>query len=253
MLKGRKVLLTRAADQQKELAEKIQYKGGIPIGLPMIELKMRQALNELHMAFNQFEKYDWLIFTSVNSVKFFFKAAEDFGLKLYFYPNLKIATVGEKTKLVLEQLGYRTNFVPIEFTAAVLAANMDENIAGKNILLPRSAKAADDYLKVFDERSALVDAIPLYDNFELMHPKDHFLQTMGNGLDYLTFMSGSAVRAFVKNMQAYDYRLKNESVVCIGPSTAKVATTLGLKVDLIARPYTIEGMIEGMNKIKAYV
>ena len=63
----------------------------------------------------------------------------------------------------------------------------------------------------------------------------------GDSPDYLT--SSSTVRNLVKMLNAPDLQalLKNVVVACIGPVTAGTARELGLKVDVVAEEYTIEG------------
>lgn len=252
-LKDRRVLVTRPRRQAKELHEAIEKEGGEAFLLPMIELKAMKDLSALHAAFNQLETYDWLVFTSPNAVKFFFEAAENFGVKFYFYPDLKIATVGEKTKLTLEQLGYRTNFVPIQYTAEVLAENMDPEIEGKKVLIPRSAKASDEYLKVFEKRGAWVEAIAIYDNHPLEYSAKIMREFMACDFHYLTFASPSAVVAFDANLKQAALHLHEEKLVCIGPTTAKAAEDLGYSVAAVANPHTIEGIVESIIKLNRHV
>lgn len=252
-LKGCKVLVSRPKQQAKELLEAIENEGGEALLLPMIELKPVRDQSLLYRAFDQLEIYDWLVFTSPNAVKFFFEAAENFGVKFYFYPDLKIATVGEKTKHSLEQLGYRTNFVPIQYTAEVLAENMDPEIEGKKVLIPRSAKASDEYLKVFEKRGALVETIAIYDNQPLEYPAKTMREFMACDFDYLTFTSPSAIQAFDANLKQAALRLHEEQVVCIGPTTAKAAENLGYSVAAVADPHTVEGIVESIIKLNRHV
>lgn len=59
--------------------------------------------------------------------------------------------------------------------------------------------------------------------------------------DYMTFASGSAVRAFAEMAGAKDGHPK---IVCIGPVTAEAAAGAGLKVAAVAEDYTIEGLTQ---------
>jgi uroporphyrinogen III methyltransferase/synthase len=47
--------------------------GGEAIEFPYISIKKESNLNSLHNAFGHLSEYDWLIFTSVNSVDIFFE------------------------------------------------------------------------------------------------------------------------------------------------------------------------------------
>jgi len=249
-MKGKKVLITRPEKSAKEFKENLEKLGAIVKVSPMIELKIVEDLTFLHQLFEQLDEIDWIVFTSPNAVSFFFKAADDYGVKFYFYPELKIATVGDKTKLTLEHLGYRTNFVPIKYTAEVLAENMDEDIQGKKVVIPRSALASDEYLEVFRKRGAEPLPITLYENEEVKYNENDFLELMQHNFDYLTFASGSAFSAFHNHLLKMSVELSTEKIICIGPSTEKRVRELGYVPAAVAEEYTANGMIEVIKKLE---
>jgi uroporphyrinogen III methyltransferase/synthase len=47
--------------------------------------------------------------------------------------------------------------------------------------------------------------------------------------------------------------LNQATIACIGPITARTATKLGLRVDTIANPYTIDGLIDSLIKQPVYL
>ena len=245
----KKVLINRSSEQSKEYKELLEREGFQPISCPMIETVLTQNLSPIHNILDRLEEIDWVVFTSENAVRYFFQVAEDYGVKFYFYPNLKIATVGEKTKLSLEQLGYRTNFVPIQYTAEVLAENMDD-VRGKNILIPRSALASNEYLEVFQKRAANPIPIELYNTQTVLYSKEELEQTIPEQVDYLTFTSPSTIKAFDANRKNMSIKLEKTQVVCIGPSTAKAAQQLGYTPAAVAQPHTIEGVVAAIKKLE---
>lgn len=249
-MKGKKVLVTRAIRDNKKFREDLEKKGAEVVELPMIRFDPIEDLTTIHSYLNQLNTIDWIVFTSPQTVGHFFKIAEEHGVKFYFYPDLKIATVGEKTKLKLELLGYRTNFVPIKYTAEVLAENMDENISGKNILIPRSNIASDEYLNVFKARGATPLPVTIYKNQAVHYTETEIFSALDQQIDYLTFTSGSTYEAFHSNLIAHGIKLKDEKIICIGPSTAKVVEKLGGKVAGIAENHTSEGILEIIEKLE---
>ncbi len=244
-LKGKKVLLTRPVEGSEEFKRKLDFKGAEVISSPMIRLELKEDQSLLNKAFDQLEEYDWVIFNSPAAVRFFFQRVEDLKLKMYFYPDLKFATVGEKTKMTLEQLGYRTNFVPIEYTAEVLAENIYD-VEGRKVLIPASELTSGNYVEVFEKRGARPELITFYENKEIILEEEEKEALRSIDIDYITFTSGSTVKGFFNNFGNPKAVFKNAQVVSIGPSTAKVADELGIQIDIIANPYTIEGMIEAM-------
>lgn len=252
-LNGRSVVITRAEHQSKNLVDRVENHGGTPIVIPMIELIKVDDKTEINQAFSRLDEIDWLVFTSENAVDYFFQYAEESGVKFYFYPNLKIATVGEKTKLKLEQLGYRTNFVPIKYTAEVLAENMDEDIAGKQVLIPRSDLASNDYIQVFEKRGAQVFPLTVYRNQSIEYNADSLTSKLEGNVDCITFTSGSTVKAFANGLKKISIDLTKTKVYCIGPSTAKVAEESGFTVSGVAEPHTEEALFELILKDNSYV
>jgi len=240
--------LTRPLDGIEEFQRKLEFQGAEVVAKPLIQLCLKADQAEINEALKKLETYEWLVLNSPAAVKFFFQRVQEQGLKMYFYPNLKIATVGEKTKMKLEQLGYRTNFVPIQFTAEVLAANLPE-VEGKNILIPASNLSKQDYVLAFEERGAKAHQIVLYENLRRELNEEEKAEILNEGIDYLTFTSGSAVKVFEDYFGNPEKQFSKAKVVCIGPSSAKVAEKLNWTVDAIAEPHTVEGMIDSMKKI----
>lgn len=252
LLKGKRVWISRPELSAKAMAKLFENQGAEAINIPLIQLHLKEDLSELHAALDQLESFEWIVFTSENAVRFFFEAAVNFGIKFYFYPNLKIATVGEKTKIALEQLGYRTNFVPIEYTAEVLAANMDEEIAGKRVLIPRSAIALDDYLDLFERRGAKAEAISIYENEPIFYSSEELKETLSTA-DYLTFTSASAVSSLAEQIDVQQTDFSKVRIVCIGPSAAERAKEVGLEVAAVATPHTAEGILSAIEKLEENV
>lgn len=248
-LQKKKVLITRAEHQSEDFRKLIERANGTPVLFPTIEIKPIADQTLIKQTFDNLESIDWIVFTSENAVKYFFHYAEQYAIKFYFYPNLKIATVGEKTKLILEQLGFRTNFVPIQYTAQVLAENMDAEIEGKRILIPRSSKASQEYLEVFEKRGAIPMPLTIYEN----SLKENDIQQTKAAIaevDYVTFTSGSTVKGFQSALTKANIERPKAKYISIGPSTTKVAHLLGIQIDLTAETYTIEGILDAIKTLE---
>ena len=73
-------------------------------------------------------------------------------------------------------------------------------------------------------------------------------------LDIITFTSSSTVRNFVQWVSSWsscatDYTFMHDpqlKIACIGPITAQTARELGLDVDIEAREFTIDGLVEAI-------
>src|SRR5690606_17773704 len=73
---GMRILVTRARAQASDFAEMIEALGGEPCEFPVIEVRKPQEsqhLQHIEACLKQAEGYDWLAFTSVNGVEYFFQ------------------------------------------------------------------------------------------------------------------------------------------------------------------------------------
>jgi len=60
----------------------------------------------------------------------------------------------------------------------------------------------------------------------------------------VTFLSSSTVHHFASLLDGR--RLDGVVVACIGPITAATAEGLGFRVDIVAREYTADGLVEAI-------
>tara|TARA_B100000809_G_scaffold182003_1_gene179748 strand:- start:1379 stop:2098 length:720 start_codon:yes stop_codon:yes gene_type:complete len=236
LLNQKTVLITRSADQTAEFIIQLQNLGAQTISLPLIK---NSPINEqeLKKIFNS-EKYDWLIFSSTNAVKFFFDCINLNSI------NSKIAVVGEKTKKAIENLGLIVDFIPTQFTAKMLAKELPISL-NDSILIPRSNLAKNDIVTVLESRNCNVKTFSIYKNSSIHYSKNERDSIFNQKIDYITFTSGSTVKSFVE----LGFRPNNEKIICIGPETAKIAEENSLVVSAIANPHTIEGMIEAIKSL----
>jgi uroporphyrinogen-III synthase len=70
-LAGKRILVTRAAEQAGELAERIRGMGGIPVLFPTIRLVPPDDPGPLDGALSRLASFDWIVFASANAAKFF--------------------------------------------------------------------------------------------------------------------------------------------------------------------------------------
>src|SRR5207302_305897 len=119
-LEGRRIVVTRAPAQTKDLRERLEELGAEVILLPLVRFLEPENTADLDRAIRSLEQFDWLIFTSANAVTFFLGRCRTLGYR----PTVKakkIAAVGSATRLALEKEGFEVSFVPAEFSGAGLA------------------------------------------------------------------------------------------------------------------------------------
>ena len=142
-LEGKRIVVTRASAQSKQLRQRLEELGAEVIMLPLVRFLEPENTHELDRAIRSLEGFDWLIFTSANAVTFFLGRCRTLGYR----PTVKakkIAAVGSATRLALEKEGFEVSFVPAEFSGAGLAGELGGAVAGMRVLLPRSDRAGEE-------------------------------------------------------------------------------------------------------------
>jgi uroporphyrinogen III methyltransferase/synthase len=252
---GKRVLVTRALSQSRVLSEKIQELGGEPLEFPVIRIVRPKRQDLLDEALLQLKRYDWVIFTSANGVKFFFERLKELKLDIRTMHKARIAAIGPKTAETLEEKGLIVEALPDEYKAEALVEHLRPLVkAGEEVLLPRAniaRKVLADELVKMGLRVTEVDA---YDTEIGAEDVSEVLRLLEDGaLHVITFTSSSTVRNFVEAVRTVredvEALLEKTKVVCIGPITAGTARELGVRVDAVADTYTIDGLVEAIRRL----
>lgn len=270
-LAGKRVLVTRTREQASALSERLRTLGAVPIEFPTIHIvpptdwaELDAALGRLYAAADA--GYDWLVLTSANGVHICMQRLRTLGYDPAALRNVRIATIGPATAAALAEYGVRADLVPDEYIAeGVISALLRDaqehgvSLEGQRILLARAAEARKILPLELREAGALVDEVPAYYTQTVARDDERgreILRQLQQGeLDILTFTSSSTVRNFVSWLQSCApdapeslLKLVRQQVLLasIGPITSQTARELGLKVDIEASEFTIEGLVDAI-------
>lgn len=260
VLAGKRVVVTRARAQAAALCDRLAGLGACPIVLPTIEIAPLDDYDALDRAIRDLSQYQWVVFTSVNGVEFFWQRLALAGEGRL--PRLQIAAIGPATARALEERGVRPALVPDEYVAEALAAAIGD-AAGQRVLLPRAELAREALADELGRRGAIVHEVPAYQTLPAALDL-RGLAELRRGVDAVTFTSSSTVRNFVALVSGQDSyvdaaairRLGPDGVpmpslgaaiiACIGPVTAQTAREAGLPVDAVAATYTMDGLVTAL-------
>ncbi len=245
---GKTIVITRARAQASKFKTMLEELGASCFEFPTIEIEPPPSWEFLDRAISELHKYDWIIFTSVNGVKFFFERLWLFGLDGRSLWRKKIAAIGSETARALENVGIRADFVPASYKAEGLLEGLEEDIVkDKYILIPRALEARDILPGTLRKRGAHVEVVPTYKTTIPTEDKSRLLfeKLKRKEIDCITFTSSSTVHNFFALM-GDSFFLKNYlrdvAIACIGPITAKTAREYDLDVKVVPSSYTIEGL-----------
>ena len=244
---GRRIIVTRARAQASDFAECLESYGAEVIQFPTIETKPILNNAALDRATDQLAMYNWVIFTSVNAVEYFYCQLRENGKDARSLGNAHICAVGQKTVAALDQIGILADYVPSQYRGVVLAAEL-EGVAGQKILLPRASIAADDLPNGLRDRGAIVDTIPIYETVKAGAEGREALEAdLHNGrIDMVTFTSSSTVTNFLEMFGSPPSTalLDQVHIAVIGPSTEATVKAHGFTADIVAQQASVESLAE---------
>ena len=254
-LAGRRVLVTRPEAQSGVLLEQLRVLGAEPIVCPTIRIEGPADWGPVDEAIVRLGSYDWVIFTSVNGVRYFCErlSAGQGGLAALRRPGLRLAAIGPATAHALELLGLQVAFMPGRYVAEAILDEIGP-VEGMRILLPRADIARKALAEGLRAQGALVDEVTAYRTVPEAQPQagnDAALPAgLARGVDIATFTSPSTVHGFLDLLEAAGRPaaevLAGAKIACIGPITARAAEEAGLRVDIVAAEHTVEGLLNAI-------
>jgi uroporphyrinogen III methyltransferase / synthase len=253
---GHRVLVTREHGTGFEPLEEL---GAEIIDFPTIEIVPPESYDELDHAIERLSSYDWLIFTSANGIRYFFKRFFDLKRDIRDMKGIKLCAIGRKTAAEMERYGIRVDLVPEEFRAEGLIESFlkvsdrgrqGEGLKGMRFLLPRAEVARDLFPKKVVELGGEID-IPVA--YRAVKPEvygkrlQRFLRE--GRITIATFTSAATFNNFVEIMGTDALSLLEDIMIAvIGPVTARAVEKAGLKVDIMPKESTIEAMVTAIQE-----
>ncbi len=246
-LTGKRILITRPREQYAEFAEKLLLLGAIPVSFPVIAIQPIAAQEKLKQALYNLQDYHWVIFTSVNGVGAVWKTMQAIGLP-GFPGGVQVAAIGPATVAALSSINISVNFVPGEYVAEAILPGLGD-LEGKQVLLLRADIARPDLADAIRLAGGAAHEIAVYHTVRSDPTLDEWTE-LEKGVDFLTFTSASTVKNFLEIIAQRNFDLVKllayTKVSCIGPVTAQAARENGLRVDIEADVYTIDGLIAAL-------
>jgi len=234
VLAGRRVVVTRAAEQADALAELLRSRGAVPVVVPLVRMEpVETGVAELADVVPS--DHDWLVVTSPNG-------AQAWGSVHRTWPR-RIAAVGTATAGALRELGAQVDLVPgLQRAEGLVSAFGAAPPEGGSVLLVQAAGAdvtAAEGLRALGWR---VRAISPYRTVPALPTAGQQLAALS--ADAVLFASGSAASAWVQVFGTSGPPI----VVAMGPSTAAAAEAVGLKVSLVAADHSLSGMVDALQR-----
>ena len=249
---GRKIIVTRAADQASEFSSNLTSQGATVLECPTIKLVEPASWDELDKTITELSNFDWLVLTSGNGVRFFFKRLAALGLDTRALAGCKVCAVGPKTAETIASHGIRPDLVPTDYMAESIVAEFAKlGITDQKVLFPRADRARDVIPRELERLGARVSAPITYRNVlpDQLCP-EALLALEKRSVDCITFTSSSTVLNLVELLGAdlLADMLTGVAVASIGPITSKTCRELGLKVNIQPDEFTLSSLSNSIQK-----
>ncbi len=249
--------------REDRLVSLLRDRGAYPIHLPTTAIVPTDDPGPLERAVAAMDAYDWLIVSSRRAVPPLEKALRAAGLSPDEVRDrgLRVCAVGPRTAEALAELGLPPEIVPEAFVAESLVAafldsvgSADAEVGGIRALFPRAREGRDVIPEALRARGIVIDVVTAYGTVECREEANELARLVeARGVDLLTFTAGSTARSFGRAWQrrAASTGLsawpRGIGVVGIGPATAEAAREVGLPVDAVAHPHTLEGLVSAVE------
>jgi uroporphyrinogen III methyltransferase/synthase len=248
---GKRILITRNKDQISTLSEQLREKGAEIVELPTIDIRPVSDLSEIHTAIGNLSQYQWIVFTSVNGVKYFFEQLEACGKDAQSLLSLKTAIVGRETAVALNKFGITADLLPDKFTSEGLAETFVArfpNMKGQKVLIPTSAIARDVLANELRKLGAAVDVIAIYTNELPEYPVEYLKNIFEKPFDLVVFTSSSTVTNLATILQKNNLSqiLADLKGASIGSVTSNTIQDTGMYLALEAEEHTIQGLVKSI-------
>ena len=243
------ILVTRPEQQAHVLAGLIKEQGGKPVLFPTLQIKPIENTEAIKNKLNQLQRYNWLIFISVNAVNF---AAGANNGRIVKPEQTKIAAVGNATARALQQIGLETDLMPTEGfnSRALLKMPAWKNMQGQSCLIIRGQGGLDILAETLRDRGALIDYLEVYqrscpdvDNKALLDRLEH------RQLDAVTVTSGEALTNLWA-MSGQHGRLLSIPLIVISTRIAEIARKIGFKHIVVSEGPQDTAIIQTLTTLK---
>ena len=247
---GKTFVVTRARAQASALTEKLETEGAKVLEVPAIKIVDPEDFTPLDKAQNNLPSYDWVIFTSANGVDLFFDRLLKNGKDARAFANNKIAAIGSATADMLTAYGLTADLVPASYKAEDLVDTLLPQLhKGSKVLLARAKEARNVLPDALQAAGADVEVVAVYETVADCENKDELVTALQNkAVDCITFTSSSTVKNLLQALGDAKELLTGVTLAAIGPITAKTMEKNGLKPTVCAETYTIDGLVEALNK-----
>ncbi len=244
---GRRIVLTRPEGQADASLALFREAGADAISLPAIAIAAPADPEPLRRAAAALGTYDWVVFTSANGVRALLSALASAGKDARAFGRSRVACIGPETARALSRAMLLADLVPREHVGEGLAQELLSAIGSgpAKVLIPRAKVARDVVPAALAAAGHTVDVVTAYETLPAERSAARARELLRAGtVDAVLFSSSSTATHFVSFVG--NDALAKVTVASIGPVTSKTLEDLGVRVDVTATTFTMQGLEEAL-------
>ncbi len=250
-LYGWHVLIPQTRGAGGEMATLLAGHGAVAEVVPTIAVEPPRTPAQVERAVKGLVdgRYQWVVFTSTNSVRALWEKFTEFGLDARAFSGVKIACVDQATGAAVQALGIRPELVSShpDYSVGLLDEfpEFDDVLDPVDrVLLPRADIATETLAVGLRDRGWEIDDVTAYRTVRAAPPPAAIREAIkSGGFDAVCFTSASTVR----NLVGIAGKPHPRSIVaCLGPKTAETAHEFGLRVDVQPEVAEVGALVEAL-------
>jgi uroporphyrinogen-III synthase len=248
VLSNRNIVITRSEEQSSGLIDMLSSAGANIISIPTIKIVPVDDYSEFDRLISDSSKFDFIIFTSANSVKYFIRRIDELDVSVNIDEIIFVA-VGESTLNICKQYNIPVDIIPEDFRVKGLLEKFNSwKMKNKKVLIPCSAIARTELKEGLIKLGACVLTTPVYD---VALPDENeatlYREKLKNiNPDLYVFTSPSTYNNFLKIFEIdnpVNY-FSGAMVAAIGPTTADTVESTGVVAGIIPESFTVNNLFQ---------
>jgi uroporphyrinogen-III synthase len=248
-LNGKRIVVTRARNQSADLLHALENRGALAMAIPMILVAPPEDFAPLDNALGRLETFDWILFTSANTVRAVAERACITGATLgRGESGPRIAAVGPATATEAQHAGFVVTYVAKNHSGGALGEELGEDLRGRSVLLPRSDRANPDLPLALKNLGAKATEVIVY---RTLPPHDIDWGHLDDALrqaDAVLFFSPSAAHHLSEliGREAFLVLGQRAVFVAIGLTTTGALKEMGMQHIVTASDTTTSAVIASL-------
>jgi uroporphyrinogen-III synthase len=250
-LAGKRVVVTRSAQQSTPLVKALQEVGAIPIALPLLAFAAPEDGTGLDAALRQAQGFDWLLLTSQNAVIALQERCATLQISLRaIFAKVRVAAVGPATAAACESAGLKVSYLSSRRQGVALAEELGAELTGKKVLLPRSDLASAELPEVLRRLGAVLTDVVAYRTIPGGDGARQVELLLSDSPDTILFFSPSSVHHLQELLGQDDFLelAKRAIFAAIGPVTQEALRGAGVQRIVVAADATVDATVKALSE-----